>query len=184
MSSVVSAVTSGVQNAVSAAKSFVGAMVSAGADLIRGMINGIKSMAGSLVSAAKGVVSDAVSAAKNLLKIHSPSRVFKDIGYYTMKGMEIGLVKQGRHVVDETASIAKTMTNSFRPDLDARPAIQGVNSEMSNLAATGQVQADHTYTVTSEPNTTYIEIGLDLDDEAITAKVNGINARDGEVLSI
>lgn len=54
------------------------------------MIQGIRSMAGAILSAAKSVVGNAISAAKSMLRIHSPSRVFRDIGYYTMAGMRIG----------------------------------------------------------------------------------------------
>lgn len=158
-------------------------MVSAGGDLIRGMINGIKNMAGSLVSAAKGVVSNAVNAAKSLLKIHSPSRVFKEIGGYTMEGMAIGLNKEGRNVIKDTASIAKNMTNGFNPELQAQPMVQGISRELDNLSAKGQVQTNHTTTFKAEPNKTTLHVQLDTDDEMLTAKVNGINARNGEVLS-
>jgi phage-related protein len=183
MSNVVSAVQSGVSNAVSAAKSFVGAMVSAGGDLIRGMINGIKSMAGSLVSAAKGVVSNAVNGAKSLLGIHSPSKVFKEIGQYTMQGMQIGLNDRGRKVVRDTGRIAQAMSQGFNPDLQARPAVKGINRELNNLSTRGHVTANHTTTVKAEPSTMNLRIQLDTDDEVLTAKVNGVNARDGEVLS-
>ncbi len=183
MSNVVSAVQSGVSNAVSAAKSFVGAMVSAGGDLIRGMINGIKSMAGSLVSAAKGVVSNAVNGAKSLLGIHSPSKVFKEIGQYTMQGMQIGLNDRGRKVVRDTSRIAQQMSQGFNPNLQARPAVKGINRELNNLSTRGHVTANHTTTVKAEPSTMNLRIELDTDDEVLAAKVNGIEARDGEVLS-
>lgn len=64
---------------------------SIGSDMIKGLINGVGSMAKSLVSKVEGVVGDAVSAAKNLLGIHSPSRVFMEIGEFTGEGYEIGL---------------------------------------------------------------------------------------------
>lgn len=158
-------------------------MVSAGADLIRGMINGIKNMAGSLVSAAKGVVSGAINAAKSLLKIHSPSKVFKEIGGYTMEGMAIGLNKEGRDVIKDTASIAQNMTKGFNPQLSATPAVQGINDEINNLSAKGHLQTNYTHTYKAEPSKQNLLIQLDTDDEVLTAKVNGINARDGEVLS-
>lgn len=182
-SSVVSAVTSGVSNAVSAAKSFVGDMVSAGVDLIQGMINGVKQMAGKLISAAKGVVGDAVAGAKSLLGIHSPSKVFKEIGQYTMQGMQIGLNDRGKKVVRDTGRIAQQMTQGFRPDLQARPMVQGINRELNNLSNRGHVTASHSTTVKAEPSTMNLRIQLDTDDEVLTAKVNGVNARDGEVLS-
>ncbi|KKI55473.1 Phage tail length tape-measure protein [Staphylococcus equorum subsp. equorum] len=183
MSNMVSAVQSGVSNAVSAAKSFVGDMVSAGVDLIQGMINGVKQMAGKLVSAAKGVVGDAVAGAKSLLGIHSPSKVFKEIGQYTMQGMQIGLNDRGKKVVRDTSRIAKQMTQGFNPNLQAKPAVKGINRELNNLSTRGHVTASHSTTVKAEPSTMNLRIQLDTDDEVLTAKVNGVNARDGEVLS-
>ena len=60
---------------------------SMGSNLINGLKRGIQNAAGSVVSAARGVVSDAISAAENLLGIHSPSKVFADIGKYLMKAL-------------------------------------------------------------------------------------------------
>lgn len=183
MSNMVSAVQSGVSNAVSAAKSFVGDMVSAGVDLIQGLINGIKQMASKAVSAAKGVVGDAVAGAKSLLGIHSPSKVFKEIGQYTMQGMQIGLNDRGKKVVRDTSRIAKQMTQGFNPNLQAKPAVKGINRELNNLSTRGHVTTSHSTTVKAEPSTMNLRIQLDTDDEVLTAKVNGVNARDGEVLS-
>lgn len=151
--------------------------------MIQGMINGVKQMAGKLISAAKGVVGDAVAGAKSLLGIHSPSKVFKEIGQYTMQGMQIGLNDRGKKVVRDTGRIAQQMTQGFRPDLQARPMVQGINRELNNLSNRGHVTASHSTTVKAEPSTMNLRIQLDTDDEVLTAKVNGVNARDGEVLS-
>ena len=105
-------------------------MASAGVDLIKGLINGIKDMAGKAVSAAKGVVGDAVKGAKSLLGIHSPSKVFKEIGQYTMQGMQIGLNDRGKKVVRDTSRIAKQMTQGFNPNLQAKPAVKGINQRV------------------------------------------------------
>lgn len=183
MSRVVSRVKEGVNRAVEGAKSFVGDMASAGVDLIKGLINGIKNMAGKAVSAAKGVVGDAVKGAKSLLGIHSPSKVFKEIGQYTMQGMQIGLNDRGRKVVRDTSRIAQQMSQGFNPDLQARPAVKGINRELNNLSTRGHVTANHTTTVKAEPSTMNLRIELDTDDEVLAAKVNGIEARDDEVLS-
>ncbi|MDK9866772.1 phage tail protein [Staphylococcus sp. IPLA37010] len=183
MSKVVSRVKEGVNKAVEGAKSFVGDMASAGVDLIKGLINGIKDMAGKAVSAAKGVVGDAVKGAKSLLGIHSPSKVFKEIGQYTMQGMQIGLNDRGKKVIRDTSRIAQQMTQGFNPNLQAKPAVKGINRELNNLSTRGHVTASHSTTVKAEPSTMNLRIQLDTDDEVLTAKVNDVNARDGEVLS-
>lgn len=78
-----------------------------GINMIQGLINGITYMAGSLVDAAKGVVDDAIEGAKNLLGIHSPSRVFMQIGKYTGEGLVIGMNKMSGLVSRASQSMAK-----------------------------------------------------------------------------
>lgn len=92
-SQALSAITTMVSNIISAITGAAGQMVSAGADLVRGFIDGIKSMAGAAVSAAADMASAAVSKVKSMLRIHSPSRVFKELGGYTVKGFVIGIEK-------------------------------------------------------------------------------------------
>jgi len=99
---VTGAVSSGVSSAVSwvagmpgrllgALGNIGGLLVSAGADLIRGFINGIKNMAGNVASAAMSVAKSAVSAVTGFLGIHSPSRVFADLGQNVGQGFVNGI---------------------------------------------------------------------------------------------
>ncbi|GAA4698248.1 hypothetical protein [Nocardioides nanhaiensis] len=82
---------SGLKGRVTGVLSGIGSwLFSAGLDLIRGLINGIEAMAGQAVDAAKGVVKGAINGAKALLGIKSPSRVFKNIGRDTMRGLILG----------------------------------------------------------------------------------------------
>ena len=66
-------------------------LFSIGKNIIQGLINGIKNMATKVVDSVKGVVNGAIDGAKKLLGIHSPSRVFMEIGQYTGEGMAVGL---------------------------------------------------------------------------------------------
>lgn len=85
------AVKGGFTRAISQAKSACSQAVGVGRQLVNGFISGVKSAAGRLAAAARSVVSGAIRAAKSALRIHSPSRVFRDIGWYTVKGLAIGL---------------------------------------------------------------------------------------------
>ena len=85
------AVRNGFTRAISAAKSACSQAVGVGRQLVNGFVNGVKAAAGRLASAARSVVAGAIRAAKGALRIHSPSRVFRDIGWYTVKGLAIGL---------------------------------------------------------------------------------------------
>lgn len=98
-------------------------LVGAGKDLIQGLINGISSMAGEVWDAVTGAVQGAIDGALNLLGIASPSRVFREIGQYTMEGMAIG--------IERTAAEARAAM------LGATSGVVGA-AEMS-LAATTEV---------------------------------------------
>lgn len=62
-----------------------------GKDMIAGLISGITSMSDAAVNSITGVVDSVVNKAKSLLKIQSPSKVFKQIGLWTGEGMAIGI---------------------------------------------------------------------------------------------
>ena len=66
-------------------------LVGAGQQLMQGFIEGIKNMAGQIFDAAVGAVQGAVDGVLGFLGIESPSRLFREIGQYTMEGMAIGI---------------------------------------------------------------------------------------------
>src|SRR5699024_7528676 len=98
MTESVNTATDKVGSIPAAIKGFVSDMVRAGNDLIGRMITGINNKATDLVTSAKDVVVDAVARAKTVLKIKSPSRLFKEIGEYTGEGMVIGLDRKASSV--------------------------------------------------------------------------------------
>jgi len=71
-----------------------------GTAIMQGLANGIASAAGLPLQAITGAVSAAISGAKNILGIHSPSKVFAEIGGYTAEGFAEG--------VDDTAPEAQS----------------------------------------------------------------------------
>lgn len=87
--------------------SIPGRVVSIGSNIIQGMVNGVTGAAGKLIDAVKGAVGNAIEGAKNLLGIHSPSRVFREIGQYTMQGAALG-------VDDDAELLSKSTDNAMR----------------------------------------------------------------------
>ena len=134
-----SAVASGIKSAISSAKSaasgMVGQFTSIGRNIISGLANGIKSMASSVASAAKSVVSNAISAAKAALKIKSPSRVFMEIGDYTVQGLVKGIEDNAHTVEDPSKQLA----------LRAVRSVSNTISALSN-ALNGEIDTDLTIT--------------------------------------
>lgn len=83
-----------VKNMVSKVRGFASQCVSAGKHLIQGFVEGVKAKAKSLITAVTGAVQGAIDKAKSLLKINSPSRVFKALGMGTIEGYNLGIVQE------------------------------------------------------------------------------------------
>lgn len=90
------------------------ALENAGRQMIQGMINGVRQQAGALVDAAKGVVSGAINGAKSLLGIHSPSKVFAEIGRFTAQGLINGLTGSVAQVEQTADRLAEAIIKAFK----------------------------------------------------------------------
>lgn len=86
--------------------------VSIGKNIIEGLKKGVVNMASTLVKSVKSVVSSVVKTAKGLLGIHSPSRVFMEIGQYTSEGMALG-IEQNEDMVQKAS---ENMVDTAIPD--------------------------------------------------------------------
>ena len=106
-SNATSAATQFASNLINGLASIPGQVTSIGSNIIRGLVNGVTGAAGKLIDAVKGAVGDAIEGAKNLLGIHSPSRVFREIGQYTMQGAALG-------VDDDADLLSKSTDNAMR----------------------------------------------------------------------
>lgn len=71
---------------------------SAGRQMIEGLWNGIKSAFDSVINRVKALASKLPATVKKVLGIHSPSRVFAEIGMYTGEGFALGIEKSYRQV--------------------------------------------------------------------------------------
>lgn len=172
-SNAVSQVQGGMQRAYSTIVGFVGQFASAGMDLMRGLVQGIMNGMSWVVNAAKNVAQSAVNAAKSALGIHSPSRVFKAIGGYTMAGMHLGMNAEGSKVIDLASSIASRVSSGFNSSLNV-PKIQ---SDFRNASASVNAQVQHTHQINASPNQRVVTIQMDVNNDALAAIVNNQNAK-------
>lgn len=69
----------------------VGQMASAGGQLIAGLWQGISDKAAWVVSKIKGLGTSIINAAKSVFGIHSPSKVFREIGDFIVQGFGEGI---------------------------------------------------------------------------------------------
>lgn len=141
ISTVVGWVSQFASNATSAASQFASNIInglasipdkvtSIGSNIIQGMVKGVTGAAGHLIDSVKGAVDDAINAAKNLLGIHSPSRVFRKIGQYTMQGAALG-------VDDDADVLLRSTDNAMRGMISTAQdiAMPGVNSTAGGESA-------------------------------------------------
>lgn len=106
------AATTFANNLINGLASIPGQVTSIGSNIIQGMINGVTSAAGSLIGAVKGAVGNAIQGAKNLLGIKSPSRVFRQIGRYTMQGAALGVDDDADLLLQSTDNAMRGMVSS------------------------------------------------------------------------
>lgn len=129
-SNATSAASQFASNLINGLASIPGQVTSIGSNIIQGMVNGVTSAAGRLIDSVKGAVDDAINAAKNLLGIHSPSRVFRKIGQYTMQGAALG-------VDDDADVLLRSTDNAMRGMISTAQdiAMPGVNSTAGGESA-------------------------------------------------
>lgn len=110
--------------------SIPGRVASIGSNIIQGMVNGVTGAAGKLIGAVKDAVGNAIDGAKRLLGIHSPSRVFREIGRYTMQGAALG-------VDDDADVLLRSTDNAMRGMISTAQdiAVPGVSSTVGGESA-------------------------------------------------
>ncbi|EFL54629.1 phage tail tape measure protein [Finegoldia magna] len=163
------------QNAVNSAKRFISSAASVGSNLISGFVNGVKRAAHRLISAVTGAVSNAINGAKRLLGIHSPSRVFKDIGINTMLGAAIGIENTSKKPLQAVESMADDMISTFNKS----------SSEFNS--SFGDVSGNANFTHTLKSDTTAkqpVEITFKMFDKTFKAFVDDITQRQDEVIRL
>jgi hypothetical protein len=64
-------------------------------------------------------IGGAIDFAKSLLGIHSPSRVFMEIGDFTAQGMAVGLTKGAKHVKKASKALVPPAPSFSSPDVNA-----------------------------------------------------------------
>lgn len=123
----------------------------------------------------QGANAKAIAAAKSALGIHSPSRVFMEIGDQTVDGLTIGLKKNTKHAADAAAMTAASVTDSFYSNYMAGP----------EAIAPIDVLQDYVSEAVADSMAVYTEKLRDVvesEAEAVSARLEGkANPGDGDV---
>ncbi|ROP74082.1 hypothetical protein [Curtobacterium sp. PhB115] len=126
-------------------------LVSVGKNIIEGLLGGVQAAAGRIKDAVLGPIKNSVDAVKNFLGIHSPSRLFREIGGFTGEGMALGLEDSAPLIAQASrALIPTTPDEPFVPSPSipeggygsAGAGARGGNSYAITLRSGGDVKSD------------------------------------------
>ena len=119
---------------------------SIGVNIVKGIQDGILSWWDNLVSSVQEKVNGMISTVKSLLGIHSPSKVFSEIGVNVCAGLAQGLTKGDRQVKNAAKTVVASVTDSTT-ELEGQVTrtVETVTQQM----ASGAMQQKQTITETS-----------------------------------
>lgn len=132
-------------------RSIGGSMATIGAQLVQGIINGVGSMFGALKNKIIGLGKGAIGWFKGVLGIHSPSRVFADLGGHMMGGLALGLDRAAERPMQRVRAVGRDLARAA-----AIPLVAGASPAMAAAApgggaataAAATVVHHHTYHIT------------------------------------
>lgn len=156
-------------NIVVVAAEAAGRFVEFGANIMSGLVNGIKNGLGSVKDAITSVADSTVSWFKEKLGIHSPSRVFGELGGFVSEGAAVGMEDGQGRVARAAVTLATVATTSFgmpalaadtalvRPavPIDRRPPLAATSPTAASAAVSGPI----TINIYPQPGMDAAEIG-------------------------
>ncbi|XHO68841.1 hypothetical protein BCC1697_005327 [Burkholderia gladioli] len=95
-----------------------------GSNLIGGLVNGIMNGLGAVKTAIMNVADSTVAWFKEKLGIHSPSRVFGELGGFIGQGAAIGIESEGGRVARAAIGLATVAATSFASPAGAAPLVR------------------------------------------------------------
>ena len=113
--------------------------IEAGANLIKGLAQGIVGGFKDVISGVTEGITGTIDKVKALLGIHSPSRVFQELGMYTMQGYSVG-------IKSEVKGIKSTL------DYAVHAAVETIRPRNISLAEAGGIIVQNTAVQGSEAN--------------------------------
>lgn len=90
-----------------------------GKNLVEGLWQGITGAAGWLMDKVTGFCDDVVGTVKSFFGIHSPSKVFAEIGEYLDAGLGEGIEDNANAAFEAVEALSQGVVDSFNPDLSS-----------------------------------------------------------------
>ena len=133
--------TSMVNNIINSVKSLPSQMASIGKNIVQGVWNGIVSMGSWLTDKVKGFFNGIVDGVKGVLGIHSPSRVFAEVGVWSAEGY-------GNGFEDKFLDVERDINSEFNSFIDSinLSAIVDVTSDIMGASVASGTNITNNYT--------------------------------------
>ena len=133
----ISSITTSVSSSLASIRAYYTSFYNAGSYLVSGFCNGISANTFRAAAQASAMAYAAEQAARSSLKIHSPSRVFREIGSRIPEGFAIGIGMLGSDVrnsvndmtasaISSTRRAMSTILDALNSDIDSQPTIRPV----------------------------------------------------------
>lgn len=110
-------------------------LVSAGRNIIQGLIDGITGAISGAISAVQNAVGGIIDGAKSMLGIASPSKVFREIGQFTMQGAALGVEDDAPMLARSTEDAMRGMVGSAKDIRIPRDTASGSGKSGDDTAA-------------------------------------------------
>ncbi len=130
---VISAIGNILRSIVNKITGKVGEFANIGGNLIRGLWQGISNKTGWIINKIGGFTKSIVSRVKSFFGIHSPSRVFAEIGGYLDKGLAEGITDNVRPVEKAMDILGNAATDNLESELSYGIKSNNISDEFSQV---------------------------------------------------
>lgn len=122
-----------------------------GNNVIVGMINGFSAYGQTLVDTIAHICKVSAQTAREILGIASPSKVFAEIGEYTMEGFQIGLEKNGKDAINTVGDISQAIVeeakNGNAIEMEVGSMVDGLDTVTDKMSRLAQIFSDIANTI-------------------------------------
>jgi phage-related protein len=126
---------------VNAFKELPAKMLTVGEDLVKGLWNGIKDMTSWITKKLEGFGDSVLSGIKNFFGIHSPSKVFQEIGHYLGEGLAIGIEDETDNVTNTAIEMGEAVVDGVK---STEKDVEKIAKETADLYAEGVMESGNT----------------------------------------
>ena len=116
---------------VNATRAVFAQMQTIGMYAMQGLAIGMQSMSGAVMAAAASIANSARTTIESALKVGSPSKVMKEIGYWTGKGLAIGIEGTDKLVEKASDKLASIAAGIRIPDFGSAFSGQTYRAEVA-----------------------------------------------------